>query len=197
MTKKLTRHNVLYWFLLLILYRFCIMGFPTKCTCTLRNFKKSRERSSLPRKETHQKNHIHLRVCVCDLLIYPSGKGGRKREREKVLVTEMYKGGEREWNGEKTLRDEFQGKKGPRNKQKLPFPPLRPRVFLEFQSTSASLKKLFPSQKRKSSLLSYFWSSRPLPPLRKRSRHKKPLKIRAGPLKLCHLVSRTNGQLYV
>ncbi len=30
-------------------------------------------------------------MCVCDLLIYPSGKGGRKREREKVLVTEMYK----------------------------------------------------------------------------------------------------------
>ena len=94
-----------------------------------------------PTKRNTPKKTIHLRVCVCDLLIYPSGKGGRKREREKVLVTEMYKGGEREWNGEKTLRDEFQGKKGPRNKQKLPFPPLRPRVFLEFQSTSASLKK--------------------------------------------------------
>ncbi len=99
-----------------------------------------REEFPPTKRNTPKKPHSSSCVCVCDLLIYPSGKGGRKREKKKVLVTEMYKEERERVEWGKTLRDEFQGKKGPRNKQKLPFPPpaLRPRVLLGFQSTSAS-----------------------------------------------------------
>ncbi len=98
----------------------------------------------------------------------------------------------------------FKEKKAPEISRNSPPGPPAPRPFgvsVNLRQFKKNSKKTFlhPSQKRKSSFLSYFWSSRPfpLPPLRKRSRHKKPLKIRAGPLKLCHLVTYKRSVIYI
>ncbi len=105
-----------------------------------------------------------------------------------------------EWG--KTLRDEFQGKKAPEISRNSPPGPASFWSFSQPPPVKKNSKKTFlrPSQKRKSSFLSYFWSSRPfpLPPLRKRSRHKKAFEDKGGAFETvssCHV--QTVSYIYV